>query len=434
MRNEVRRGRKFIEYHDPDTQDENTFTQEISGADVSYQDEQGIWRAIDENWTTDGLDGYIVKADKLNHKVRLKGNGGRLWYPRRNITSEYITFGIPQYWTGTKWSNFGFSGRSVSGKTITLNTRQNVTILVHSRWNGVKIDWVLANSQAPIRMRYPVALTGITETDGVLYGADGERLAQLIPATATDANGVGLPCTGSFANGYVEFQADVSGAVYPVTIDPDFAVDSTDGYVYGQNASYTTAHSNAYSHNITGTDMFCGQFINGGLPTCRRTCLRFNTESIGSLSTVTDVKLGLSRSVDGSVTDFDIQILKHDWSSQYPLSSANRETYYDNVLTAPQDDSIWRNTANLPTQHVIGYSGSLSNSWVNKSGYTYYSLLSSRDASSIEPTGNEYITFNTAEAANESRRPRLSITYTTAGALLKVNMNGQMQNLSGGFN
>ena len=35
IRNEVRRGRKFIEYHD-DEQPEGTFTQEVSGADVSY--------------------------------------------------------------------------------------------------------------------------------------------------------------------------------------------------------------------------------------------------------------------------------------------------------------------------------------------------------------------------------------------------------------
>ena len=55
MKREVRRGRKFVEYHDPDTQDPNTFTQEISGADVSYQDEVGNWLQTDENWQADGL-------------------------------------------------------------------------------------------------------------------------------------------------------------------------------------------------------------------------------------------------------------------------------------------------------------------------------------------------------------------------------------------
>jgi len=36
MKQEVRRGRKFVEYHDPDTQDKRTFTQEISGAVIRY--------------------------------------------------------------------------------------------------------------------------------------------------------------------------------------------------------------------------------------------------------------------------------------------------------------------------------------------------------------------------------------------------------------
>lgn len=100
MKQEVRRGRKFVEYHDPETQPEGTFTQEISGADVSYQDESGNWLAADENWATDGADGFILKNDKLNHKIRLKGAGGRTWYPRRNVNTEYMTFGVPQYRNG----------------------------------------------------------------------------------------------------------------------------------------------------------------------------------------------------------------------------------------------------------------------------------------------------------------------------------------------
>lgn len=54
MKKEVRRGRKFVEYHDPETQDEFTFTQEISGADVSYQDEAGNWLAAADSAHSDG--------------------------------------------------------------------------------------------------------------------------------------------------------------------------------------------------------------------------------------------------------------------------------------------------------------------------------------------------------------------------------------------
>ena len=126
MKQEVRRGRKFVEYID-DSLPAGTFVQEIGAHDVSYQDETGNWHPADENWATDGVDGFVLKNDKLNHKVRLKGTGGRTWYPRRNVNTEYMTFGVPQYRNGNKWSNFTFSGWSVEGKTITLNTRQGVT-------------------------------------------------------------------------------------------------------------------------------------------------------------------------------------------------------------------------------------------------------------------------------------------------------------------
>ena len=41
--------------------------------------------------------------------------------------------------------------------------------------------------------------------------------------------------------------------------------------------------------------------------------------------------------------------------------------------------------------------------------------------------------YHSGESTTESYRPVLSITYTEAGALLKVNMNGNMQSLTGGM-
>ena len=69
MRTEVRRGRKFVEYTD-DSLPAGTFVQEIGVADVSYQDENSVWRPIDENWETDGQDGFSFRAQRMNHKVR----------------------------------------------------------------------------------------------------------------------------------------------------------------------------------------------------------------------------------------------------------------------------------------------------------------------------------------------------------------------------
>ena len=49
----------------------------------------------------------------------------------------------------------------------------------------------------------------------------------------------------------------------------------------------------------------------------------------------------------------------------------------------------------------------------------------------ITSGADEY--YHSGESTTESYRPVLSITYTEAGALLKVNMNGNMQSLTGGF-
>jgi hypothetical protein len=434
MKQEVRRGRKFVEYHDPETQPEGTFTQEISGADVSYQETDGSWHPADENWATDGVDGFVLKNDKLNHKIRLKGNGGRTWYPRRNVASEYLTFGVPQYRNGNKWSNFRFSGWSVEGKTITLQTRQGVTILVHNRWDGIKIDWVLASSTAPSRMRYPVALTGITYVDGIIYGADGTRLGQLTPTTATDANGAELTCSGAYANGYVEFQADVTGAVFPVVIDPDFAGGTADCTIYGSNADWATARSTSAGYSTAAS----GKIYLGCRNTFRvnRTALLFDTSSIEDAVTVTQVNLKIYVTDDDSGADFTVLIVKYDWSAYAAnLSNAtNRETAYDGILAATQETNNLGSTAGGYTGAKT--SGNLDTTWVSKTGVTYYGLLSSRDYDNTTPTNSyEQIGFAASENATESYRPVLTVTYTSGstGTFHPINMTAQFQNLAGGM-
>ena len=422
MRHEVRRGRKFIEYHD-DEQPEGTFTQEISGADVSYQDEAGSWRQLVEDWETDGADGFSFRASRMNHKVRFDSIGAWRWYPRRNVETEYLVLNRPQCWlTATKrWGNLLVNGISREGKDITLTSLRNVTRVIHSRWNGIKTDWILLNANAPTRFRQKIDLVGITEIAGVLYGADGERLGQLMPTTATDANGAELPCTGSYSGGYVEFQADVTGAVYPVTIDPDFAVSSTWIYIYGQNATYTTARSTASG---TFGALRCGQTTGFVV---LRSVIKFDTSSIGAGSTVTQANLSLMVLENLTDTDFDVQIAKIDWSS------GTTEQIYDGILSADADDSIWRNT-NGVSQNTRYTSGNLSTAWVSKTGYTYYGLRSSLDVAGTQPSNSERIYFY-APSGVEAGRPILTVTYTAAGgALLRVNMNGNMQALNGGMN
>lgn len=202
----------------------------------------------------------------------------------------------------------------------------------------------------------------------------------------------------------------------------DFVSSSGDGYVYGtaSNAgAYTAARSTSSGFNITATSHIIGQHDDGSPSTVvniRRIFLKFDTSSIPDAATITSVKLRLTAQADNSTTNFDIQIVKQDWSSQDPLAAGTREAAYDNCLSGTADSSIWRNTSGM-SLNTPYESGELSTSWINKTGSTYYSLRSSLDYSNTAPSGNptenESIAIYTSEETTSAYRPYLVITYTT---------------------
>jgi len=246
--------------------------------------------------------------------------------------------------------------------------------------------------------------------------------------TAVDADGA----VHEFVN-LGQFKKWLDAAAYPVTIDPDFSGSAAEFRCYGQNADYATARASAYFGNAGGAQFEVGQAA--GTYRINRTGLKFDTSAIGSDSTVTQVNLKLVATSDQSTTDFDVQIAKCDWSSLDPFAYGTRDASYDLLLTGDLDDSIWRNTSGMSanTQYA---SGNLSTAWINKTGATYYALRSKEDSDASVPDGNEYVTIAMTAHATESYRPVLTVTYTTAGAtgtLLRVNMNAQMQSLTGGY-
>lgn len=213
----------------------------------------------------------------------------------------------------------------------------------------------------------------------------------------------------------------LAGARYPITIDPDYASSTSDGEVSGASTvSYATARGTSTGANIVSGYAWLGQtrvvISKTTTYTCYRAFFRFDTSAIGSGSTVTQVNLTLVPVTDGSDTDFNVVINKQDWSSQVELtdSTAKREEAYDNCLSGTADDNIWRSTSGISinTQYT---SGNLSNAWVSRTGYTYYSLISSRDVAGTAPTGYEYIVVGCKEHTTSSYRPFLTVTYTEGG-------------------
>lgn len=193
---------------------------------------------------------------------------------------------------------------------------------------------------------------------------------------------------------------------YPVVIDPDFAGDAADGEVQGANADINTARATSTGSNLTSVNTGVGQYM---AYTIMRSYLKFDTSAIGAGSTITQVNLKLVCVSDGSATDFDVQIVKQDWSAQDPIVFGTREAAYDGSLAGTADANIWRNTSGMSinTQYT---SGNLATDWPSKIGNTYYSLRSSRDKAGTTPTGNEYIYLAATENATAAYRPVLVVT------------------------
>jgi len=415
MKTEVRRGRKFVEYID-DSLPVGTFVQEIGVHDVSYQDENSVWQPIDENWEIDSLDGFSFRAQRMNHKVRFDSIGAWRWYPRRNVETEYIVINRPKCWlTRTnRWGNLLVNGISREGRDITLTSLRNVTRVIHSRWNGIKTDWILENADAPTRFQQQIDLVGLTEVDGWLIGADGEQVARLTPTTAIDAEGNELPTSTSYQNGILEFSADVTGAVFPVVIDPDYAGDTGDGYIIGNGETSS-------SSNLTNAFLQCGFTGNGiSVRTKTRAYFKFDTSGIDDSHTITQVNLKLTpysvTKAEGGAY-FDVLIKKYDWGDLTLTDATDRETAYDGAKAASQDNSIWQNTANISanTQYA---SGNLATAWISKTGYTYYALMGKMDEDGETYDSGELsnVWFCSANHATEAYRPVLTVAHSAGGA------------------
>jgi hypothetical protein len=228
----------------------------------------------------------------------------------------------------------------------------------------------------------------------------------------------------------VSLASVLEAAKYPVVIDPDFASESSSWAIYGSNADYATARATSFSGMAPNTTIIIGQRSTYQV---QRGALKFVTSTIGAGSTITQVNISMVCATDQSTKDFDVQIVKFDWSSYDPYATANREDNYDGCLAADADDNIWRNTSGMSVETAYT-SGNLATTWVSKTGNTYYGLRSKDDYDATTPTNlTERITLGGPTNATESYRPVLTVTYTAAGTFIPVNFNAQMQAPTGGM-
>lgn len=178
---------------------------------------------------------------------------------------------------------------------------------------------------------------------------------------------------------------------------------SLSGYVYGQNATYSTARTTATS--TSGAFIVVGQNWSGAVYECQEGFIQFDTSALPDGATITGVTLKLYPSFDNSGTDFTINVLGFDWGAS--LTTADWRT--------PTQAAALTNYGSYAT--ASGWSGGYKSitgnasfiAAINKTGMTYIMLVSSRWQAGNTPTGGEYVQPQNYDGANP---PQLVIDYT----------------------
>lgn len=198
---------------------------------------------------------------------------------------------------------------------------------------------------------------------------------------------------------------------YPLVIDPDYNANSSFGRIAADGVStYSSARSTSTVLDTTSSTLRMSWGIYLSNYYVGRLFFKFLTSGIPDTDNISQVNMTLTIYLDYSSQDFDIYIIKNNWSAYDPLSAGNRESAYDSVLSSPKDDSIWRSTIGI-VSNTPYTSGNLSTSYVSKTSSTYYSICTDGDYNNITPGFNAYVDMYSPSTTTASYRPVLSVAH-----------------------
>jgi len=409
----AKRARRSLHLRRPDGRILGLFT----GSPCHYQDEGGQWQPLDT--------------------MPLYDMGRGLWYcPGLNvvITSEgVVRLGDYSQWTKRIGLFRPSTMELLATRDVPLGNREGDALVAErDEWRverritatgyrellTLKVRPDIPQAQVGDFLVLETLVGGVTLPNGWVDGQYNISEHWSPMPVAWDANDEPLTCRRYWRDGVLYTGipvTELAHADYPITIDPDFAGSTADGYIRGYDTdTYAAARSTSDDYvTNSSTTLICGQTAYFA---CYRGFLKFDTSGIGAGQNILQDNLNMTVKTNISTTDFDVQIVKQDWSAQDPLSDANREAAYDNCLAGTEDDSIWRNTAGIAT-NTNYTSGNLDVTYPDPEGITYYSLRSSLDKAATEPSGDEYLIFYPQENATAAYRPYLTILYEAAGGV-----------------
>lgn len=199
---------------------------------------------------------------------------------------------------------------------------------------------------------------------------------------------------------------------------------SEDGYIQGTTAtSYAVARATSTSADTTSASADVGQRKAGPIWSVRRAYLFFDTTvaNIPADAEIVSATLYLCASLDGSTTDFEIQVRRQDWES--PLDDAGlRETNYDDAL-ATALDVVFRNTSSGWTVDTY-YNAAVTIGNIDRDNGTKYVIVSKEDIDNSAPADDEYVSFYASEQSGSDKDPYLEVVYTIPGQPASVRSSG----------
>jgi hypothetical protein len=398
--------------------------------DLHYHD-GAQWQDVVEDLADDTTDGYAVAATRMRHIIRVGTTGTRRWYPRRDKPGEYVSFGRLQSWTGSTWQNVNLGTHTRTGNKVSWSNAA-FDLSITNNWHRIKLFAVLKTETARRRLRWAVALTGLTYNQGELTSiADGQVVGYVERPVAWDANGSeenqNVTITTTYAGGFIEFGGDLSQAVLPITIDPTF----TDGYGGDIETGKDTYVSGSTNNN--------GKSASMTLTATRKGLFEFDLSSIPADATCDSAAVSVFQLATGAASAFTLT-----WYSIASGNAAWIEGTKNGALAGagePCWDALaadgvggvttaWAGSAGLATSGTDYEStalGSVNGDRSDANGTEYAaSLTTSRVEGWFGASNTNYGLLSLVSAAGggvglsdhttTGYRPKLVVTYTESGA------------------
>lgn len=275
----------------------------------------------------------------------------------------------------------------------------SLSVKVETIPTGVKETITLVDEKAPTSLSWKVSKSG----NGIV----------MLPPTAKDAKGKEVPVKVTEEKGILTYDVDVTGAVYPIVVDPTSVTTSTnDGDAFSSNASYSTARNATTGAGVATTRMAIGQ------GTEAFSIYRgFASFAIPNYTSIISASLFLYGRFDQSATDFDIYIHTSTYSN--PLVKEDFDLFDGHQSSGAYNGTVLNNTWNTSsyssTWNEITFNSSGISAILAKANDTLkIAIISKEDYDNSEPSGAEYVGFQTH--LESGKEPYLSITYSVVVA------------------